>query len=151
MNQNLIDLAKRYSEVQAQSEELSAQLKTVNETWAQVENELLDALAEEGVSSIKLDGIGLVSMRVQNILSVNAANMDGYFAYLKEIGKDDLIKPYINPRTNSAFLKEHLDTLISLREEHGMDLMEAREDAVKFLNLKGASYFVKRGIALKKG
>lgn len=151
MNQNLVDLAKRYYELQTKHEALSAEIKALGETWTVCETELLDALADEGVSSIKLDGVGLVSMRTQNILSVNAANMDGYFEYLRSINKEDLIKPYINPRTNSAFLKEHLDSIIVQLENDGQDPIDAKEKALQFLNSKGASYFVKRGIALKKG
>ena len=151
MNNQLVELGKKFFELKSQYESTEKILDGINTQWQECETELLEMMAEEGVASINIDGLGLFSMRTRNMLSVNAANKERFYEYLKESGNASLLKLEVNPRTLTAFLSEHLDTLIEKRREDGLLEMNAREAALKFLNDKGANYFTKRDIAFKKG
>lgn len=151
MNNELVELGKKFFELKTKHEEQSAALKELGAEWEAVETELLETMAEEGVSSINIDGLGLFSMSTRNMLSVNAANKEKFWEYLKESGNGHLLKLDVNPRTLTAFLGEHLAALIEKRKAEGKMEFEAREEMLKFLNEKGASYFVKRGISFRKG
>lgn len=152
MAKTITELAKRYDELQTKHEEQSDILKAISTEWEALETELLEAMAEEGVNSVRLDGIGLISMSVSNYLSVNAANKPGFYEYLKAAGHGGLLKEEVNPKTLTAFLKGHLEELIKgFQENYDMDTVAARDAALIFINDKGASYFTKRGISLRKG
>lgn len=151
MDQKVIEFAKEFKRLKDEHDELSAKLKEVSTAWDAVEAALLDAMVEEGVNSIDLDGIGKLSMRTENFLSVNSANTAQFYEYLKLSGNGALLKESVNPRTLTSWLKGHLAELIEQAQNNGVDIVEARENALQFLNAKGASYFTKRGISLRKG
>lgn len=144
------ELAQRFVELKAASEELGDKLKEVNAAWTEVETQLLEAMVEEGVNSVKLAGLGHFIMSTKNYLSVNAANKPGFYAYLKESGNGALLKEEVNPRTLTAFLKGHLEEVAKrIADDYNLDNVEARNKALEFLNQKGASYFSERGITLR--
>lgn len=142
-------LASQFLELKKKSDFLSEELKKTNAEWEEVEKELLNAMVEEGTSSIRLEGMGLFSMRTRSFLSVNAANKPNFYEYLKESGNGDLLKLDVNPRTLTAFLKGHQETLESQYLNEGLDPVDARKKALEFLNQKGASYFSERGVSFK--
>ena len=107
-------------------------------------------MADEGVSSIRIEGIGLFSLSVTNYLSVTNDKKETFYPYLQEAGHGGLLKLDVNSRTLTAFLKQHLDELVKEREANGLDSVEAMESALKFLNERGASCFTKRGISLRR-
>lgn len=151
MNTKILEHAKRFKELKAKSAEQDAALKETNKEWDECELQLLEAMIEEGVNSINIDGLGLYSMRTENYLSVNAANKPVAYGYLKESGNGSLLKEEVNPRTLTAFLKGHLADLIKARVENtGVDEVIARQACLEFLNSKGVNYFTKRGVALKE-
>lgn len=147
----VIDLGKKYEKLQTKSEAQAKVLKDIDADWAACEAELLEALVEEGVNSIKLIGIGTVSMRTKNFLSVNAANKPLIFEYLRESGNDALLKLDVNPKTLTSFLSLHLAELVAAKVKAGADELDAQKEVLEFLNKKGASYFTERGISLKRG
>lgn len=145
----IVELAEKFAELKKKSEAQSDILKAINTEWSECEMELLEAMAEEGVKSLKTE-FGTFSLTVTNYLSVNAAATETFYPYLKESGNGALLKEAVNSRTLTAFLKEHLETLIKEREATGLDPIQARESSLQFLNQKGASYFTKREIRMKK-
>ncbi len=150
MDQNTIVLARKFKEQKVAYEAQKETLEKLGKEWEETENALIAAMIEEGVNSVRLDGLGLFSLRTTNFLSVNAANKPGFFDYLKEVGHDSILKLDVNPRTLTAFLNEHLKELQSkLCNEKGIDDISARNEALEILNKRGASYFTKRDIALK--
>ena len=151
MNQTSIALAKEFRDAKNISDDLTAQLKKVDADWGEIETKLLDAMVEEGVRSVDIEGVGKLSMRVTNYLSVNAANKPRMFEYLKATGNGALIKEDVNPKTLTSFLGKHLEELIAVEmNEDKLDLVQARTKALGLLQAEGASYFTKRGIALGK-
>jgi hypothetical protein len=150
MNAALTQLAKEFAELKSKYDEQKELLEKIGLQWTDCENRLLDAMVEEGVSSLKIDGIGTLSMRTSNYLSVNAANKPGFYEYLQEAGHGGLLKLDVNPKTLTAFLKSHLDELIDKATQEGKDMLEARNHALEFLKNKGAAYFSKKEISLRK-
>lgn len=149
MNAQITELARRFRELKLKSEEQAEVLKQINGEWSVIETELLEAMSEEGVSSVKMEGLGNFIMSVRNMLSVNAANQPSFYQYLKESGNGALLKESVNPATLTAFLKGHLEDVIKTYIDQGMDTVDARNSALQFLNEKGATYFTKRGITLR--
>lgn len=150
MNQTILELSRKFKLLKQQSEEQAEKLKAVNKEWADCEEQLLAAMVEEGVNSVDIAGVGKLSMRTENYLSVTAANTESFYLYLKESGNGALLKESVNPRTLQAWLKQHfIDVQAKFIETKGLDEISARDEALKFLNQKGANYFTKRGIALR--
>lgn len=150
MNQKILELTQKFKELKHKSESATEVLKEINLEWTDVENQLIEAMGEEGVKSIKIEGLGLFSLTAKSYLSVNAANKPKFYEYLQESGNEALLKLDVNPRTLTAFLKGHLDALINERLGTGQDEIDARNNALQFLNEKGASYFVDRLISFRE-
>jgi hypothetical protein len=149
MNQQLIELAKAYKRFKLAYAEQEAALDQLDEEWKDLTTKLQDLMIEEGVKSITIEGVGMLSMRTTSYPSVNAASKPVFFDYLKKTGNDSILKLDVNPRTLGAFLKEHSETLITERMKDGMDEVTAREAVQEELKKEGVAFFVKRDIALK--
>lgn len=143
-------LSKTLHSLRESHAEASDALKEIAAKRDDAESALIDAMVEEGVKSISVQGLGLFTFTTKNYLSVNAANKPQFYAYLQESGNGDLLRLDVNPKTLTAFLREHLDGLIAQKEQDGLDSVTAREVSLKFLNERGASYFSERGISVRK-
>lgn len=151
MSAKITDLAKKYSEIQDKSKAQAEVAKAINAEWTECEAELLEAMVEEGVKSLNIDGVGMIMMRTTTRLSVNIAEKPILFKYLEDIGSSGILKLDINPKTLASWLDSHLAELINKEVANGKDMVDAREAAIQFLHEKaGASYFSKREIALKR-
>jgi hypothetical protein len=150
MAQDITSLARQYAEAKKRHDDQKSALDAISLEWTEIENQLLEAMVEEGVKSVLIDGLGLFSMATTSYLSVNAANKPLFYPYLKDSGHGSLLKEEVNPRTLTAFLKEHLVEVTRRYEEQGMDGIDARNEALKFLSDKGASYFTKREVRMTK-
>lgn len=151
-NDRIVELGRKFKELKEEHEKQSDILKQVGVRWDEAERDLLEAMVEEGVKSIEIAGLGRFTMRVTNYLSVNAANKEGFYEYLKEAGHGGLLKLDVNPKTLTAFLSQHFEELQKkYGDEAGLDMVDAREKALEFLKSKGAAYFTKRDISLTKG
>ncbi len=150
MSKQIVDLARKYKAFSVEAAEVKAELDVVNKAWGECETELLEAMVEAGVNSVKLDGVGNFSMATKNFLSVTAAHKEEFFVYLKESGNAGLLKLDVNPATLKAFLSGHLEQLIRDRVNKGMNEVDARKEALELLNKRGASYHTERGIRMLK-
>lgn len=151
MNNNIVQLIREFQAVKEEYEKAEAVLKILTTKWDQAEADILEAMIEEGVSSVNVDGIGTASMRTENYLSVNAANTEQFYQYLKISGNGALLKESVNPRTLQAWLKQHLvDLSEGFETATNIDKVSARDKALEFLKEQGANYFTKRGISVRK-
>lgn len=149
MNTRIIELGKQFKELKRQHAEISNDLKVIATEWTEVENSLIEAMVEEGVKSVNLDGVGMFTVRTTNFLSVTADKKAGFFEYLQESGNGGLLKLDVHPATLKSFLSEHLQFLTQEKIAAGMDEMEAKNEALSTLESKGAGFFTKRDIAMK--
>jgi hypothetical protein len=149
MNKAILELSFKFKDLKQQSEAQAKVLKDINAEWDECEQALLGALVEEGVNSVKIEGVGNIVMRTENYLSVTNEHKPGFYDYLKASGNGELLKESVADGTLKAFLKQHLvDVQTQLMEQQGLDEITARNEAVKFLNSKGASSHTKRGVSL---
>lgn len=149
MTDQILSLARGFHVLKLEAARLSEALKDVNSQWATCEAELLQAMADEGLASMKIDGIGTLSTRTENYLSVTGEQKHGFYDYLKHSGNGGLLKEEVNPATLKAFLKQHVEELTRQGVEAGKEEFDARTEAVTFLQAHGASVFTKRGITLR--
>jgi hypothetical protein len=149
MNTKIIELGKQFKEFKKRDSELKAEMKILDEKWSACEEQLLEAMVEEGVKSVTIENVGMLSMRTTNFLSVTADNKPSFFEYLQESGNSGLLKLDVHAATLKSFLDGHLEKLVQEKKDAGIDEMEARSEALEFLKSKGAGYFTKRGVALK--
>lgn len=174
MNNEIVELARKFKECKVKAEDLKAQLETANSEWSAVESDLIEAMKDAGVGSVKIDGVGLIMMRRKAYLSVNAANKPSFFEYLQASGNGDLLKLDVHNATLTAFLKKHQEELSGQFQAEGLspeqaallagvegcedavkavgqplDEMAADEIAMKLLKSRGAAVFEKTDIALK--
>lgn len=148
----ITELVKNFKALKEKSEDASKQLKEINSEWDVCESELLDAMVNEGMSSVKVEGIGQASFSTKNYLSVTADNKPQFFQYLKESDNDGILKLDVNPRTLGAFLDSHLEQLIEDNTQTNTeecDPITARNTAIDFLKSKGVSAFMKRTLSFR--
>ncbi len=150
MSKQIVELAKKYKDFDARHKAASAALKLLNEEWGECEVELLEAMVEDGVNSVKLEGVGNFSMATKAFLSVTAANKPSFFIYLKKTGNGGLLKEDVNSATLSSFLKDHLEQLVRDKVNSGKDEVDARKEVLEYLNKQGASYHTERQIRMLK-
>ncbi len=151
-NSKILALAKQFHSYKNQVKEMAEALKTLNAEWTAIESELLEAMVEEGVGSVKIDGLGNFILSTKTYLSLPAANRPQGYEYLKANGLGDIIKEYADPRTLGATLDLHFGNLVSqLQTNSELDIVDARKQAVELLNSKGFNYFSERTISLRKG
>lgn len=150
MNKQIIELSQEFAKLKARHEEASKVVKDINAEWGEVETKLIEALIEEGVKSIVIDGIGRVILTSKAHLSVNIADKPKMFAYMKDTGAGSLIREDCPAQTLTKWLGERLEELQKEEMSGGLDEVEAREKALGQLKAEGASFFLKRQISLRK-
>lgn len=178
MNQEIVELAKKFQDCKERHAEAEKKVKAINEEWLEVEKDLLTAMADEGVKSFDLEGVGKITMRISKIASVNAANKPDFFVYLRDTGNGGLIKEDVNSKTLTSFLRGHIEELQEAIVKDGMpaehakmlldldinhyngveikpgakfDAMDASVIVTQLMQGLGASVYEKRDIQLGKG
>lgn len=150
MSNNLVKLAQEYHAARAKCDALKDQLSEANKAKDEAESVLLEAMTDNEVSSVRIEGLGLFSMTTTNYLSVNAANKPKFYAYLKASGNGGLLKEEVNPKTLTAFLKGHLVEMTKkIADADKLEDFDANKKALEYLKEKGAEYFSERGVSLR--
>lgn len=102
-------LCRQMKMVQARKEELEAQLKEANAEFDVLRLEVIPQRCEdEGIESMKIEGVGRLSLTGDLYVSVKAGQQVSFFGWLRRERLGDLIKPGVNASTLRAFTKERL-------------------------------------------
>lgn len=103
-------LAAQYLLLEKEHEVASGALKDVTQRKDQAEMQLLDALAQSGMKSFKLETGHLLSSCSKFRYSLPPKSMvedrEKAMRWLKRVGAKDLIAEDLNPQTMSKFLRE---------------------------------------------
>jgi hypothetical protein len=89
--------------------DLSAEKKVL-----QAEHDLLrltiipEKMDEDGMTSINIKGVGRLGVTLDAYVTVLVENRGQFYAWLEESGNGGLIKPYAQPATIKAFIKEQV-------------------------------------------
>lgn len=68
-----------------------------------------DKLEDMGLDSVKVKGVGTVSKRFDAYCTVKGGMAHELQIWLQERGDGDLIKPFVNPSSLKAYMKELFD------------------------------------------
>lgn len=147
----LQEMARKFADHKLRDDEIKKMKEENDAEWDVIEKEMMELMVQDGVPSIRIEGLGLFSLVTKNYLSVNAANKPQFFEYLQESGNGSLLKLDVHARTLEAFLKTHSEELISKFQAEGLDLFEAKEKAHGVLIARGAAHFKDQRIQMKKG
>ena len=103
------ELVLEYKLAKDDLERLEDESKKAKERFDQAQAKLVEELQTKGASkTAKYDGIGTISL-MKPLVGARSTNEDALFEYLKQIGRDDLIKPTVHHKTLSSFVKEALE------------------------------------------
>lgn len=103
------DLVREYVQAKEQVETLEKQFKQAKDRFEKAQTVLIDDLQMRQASkTARYDAYGSISIG-KPIVGARAVNEEQLFTYLKEIGRDDLLKLTCHHRTLSSFVKEMLE------------------------------------------
>lgn len=107
---SLNDLAKRMQKVRAQLDKKEEEAKELRKEWDNIRKvQIPDKMAEAGVESVRLKGIGTISLRADAYCSVRGGMLEELQQWLVEQGAGELIKETVNSSTLKAFIKERFE------------------------------------------
>jgi hypothetical protein len=67
-----------------------------------------DKMDEDGMTSINIKGVGRLGVTLDAYVTVLAENRGAFYEWLDDNGHGGLIKPYAQPSTVKAFIKEQV-------------------------------------------
>lgn len=76
-----------------------------------------EKFAEEGVTIMKVDGIGRVNLAADIYASIKAGMKEKAYLWLSDIGSADLIQAAVPPSTLKAFLKSRIKAAEDIPED----------------------------------
>lgn len=100
--ERLVELRDVKSKLQ---EELSKVQQEIDVLTAEVNEEMLI----KGINSINIDGVGTVYLSSRLYASCRQDNIHKLEQWLKQIGQEGLLRPYVSSQTLSAFIRERMD------------------------------------------
>ena len=92
----------QYDQLKKQSGQLWRELETLQRKW------MPDKMEELGIESVRLDGIGTISLRYDAHCTTPAKNKHLLMEWLEAHGHADLINETVNGSTLKAFMKEQM-------------------------------------------
>lgn len=103
------ELVLEYKLAKDEVERLEDESKKAKNRFEIAQAKLVEELQSKGASkTAKYDGVGTITL-MKPLVGARSENEDVLFDYLKQIGRDDLIKPTVHHKTLSSFVKEMLD------------------------------------------
>lgn len=88
---------------EAQEEDLKDTNKAIEEITKIILPEKMD---DEGISNIKIDGVGRITLRGEVYASILAANREAAYEWLRDTGRASLISNTVNASSLKAAVKE---------------------------------------------
>ena len=105
----IVDLATELADLKNQKDSLSDQEKAINIRIEKITRVLLpEAMDEDGISNISIDGVGRVTLRGEVYTSISAVNREAAYEWLRDTGRGSLISETVNASTLKAAVKEWL-------------------------------------------
>lgn len=106
------DLVIELAEARKTKEDAEKFLKEANLRVLKAEAALIEALNASGATSTaKYEGVGSFSKLQPRVYATYKKDDEAtVFAFLRNVGREDLIRPSIHPQSLSALVKEHLET-----------------------------------------
>lgn len=110
------ELVLEYASAKEEVEKLEDTLKLAKDRFEKAQRLLVEELQSKSASqTAKYDGIGRITI-LKPLIGARSIDEEKLFGYLRQIGRDDLMKMTVHHKTLSSFVKELLDA--------GMDIPE---------------------------
>lgn len=114
----LPDLAKELVKAKSVLESIKADEKKAQSYVDYIAKELLpDRMDQEGISSVKFEGIGRLQKSAQIQCSVRKDDKNSLHEFLREHGYGDMISETVHPSTLKAWAKELITDGIEVPEQ----------------------------------
>lgn len=111
----IIELAKELRHLKDVKEKMSSEEKIINSRIDQITKMLLPQVMEDdGVSTIKIDGIGKLSLRGEMYVSILAENRQDAYQWLRDNNRGSLISETVNASTLKAAAKEWIKSGVEI-------------------------------------
>jgi len=106
-----MDLVYKYRYAKELLEKSENQYAESKKAVEEIESEIIELLQAEGKErTAKYEGVGFISLMSPRVYaSCLKEKEDDLFSFLKQEGRDDMIRPTVNARTLSSFVKELMD------------------------------------------
>jgi len=106
------DLVLQFKCAKEKRDSLKEALKQVQEEFEKAEFAVIEFLeSNSAISTAKYEGIGYVQIQKPRLYaSCKEENMDRLFEFLKEQGREDLIKTTVLPQSLSSFTSECIES-----------------------------------------
>lgn len=108
---NELDLLVRVKESRLKLKAAEEVEKLAQDEVDKAEADLIGFMTDKGIkSTAKYDGIGFASLEKPELFArCNKPEQEKLFAYLKDIGREDLIRPSVHHKSLSGYVGELLD------------------------------------------
>jgi len=104
---NVMDLAKLQGSLKANIDILDSQVKPLKGVYDIIrKGKLPDAMAEEGIRGISVEGTGNVSLTSSVYANVKKENEEAFILWLKDHGHGELVKETIHHSTLRALMEQ---------------------------------------------
>ena len=112
------DLVLRFKSVKEKRDALKEELKQAQEEYEKTEFVLIEFLeSNSAISTAKYEGIGYVQIQKPRLYAnCKEENMQNLFEFLKDQGREDLIKTTVLPQSLSSFTSECIESGIDIPE-----------------------------------
>lgn len=105
------ELMIKFSDAKKRKDEAKIELENANAEYEQIEAALIEALqARNAESTAKYEGIGFVSLVKPRLYArFDKENEEQVFEFLKQEGREDLVKNTVNTQSLSGYIGERLE------------------------------------------
>lgn len=112
------DLVLRFKSAKEKRDALKEELKQAQEEYEKTEFVLIEFLESiSAISTAKYEGIGYVQIQKPRLYaSCREENIKALFDFLKEQGREDLIKTTVLPQSLSSFASECIESGLEIPE-----------------------------------
>ena len=109
-------LVQEYVTAKEEVEKLEDNLKSAKDRFDKAQTLLVEELQSKGASqTAKYDSYGRITI-LKPLVGARSTSEDALFDYLKQIGRDDLMRLTVHHKTLSSFVKEMLEEGKSIPE-----------------------------------
>lgn len=109
-------LVLEYNSAKEEVDLLENKIKIAKENFEKAQAKLIEELQSKGASqTAKYDGIGRITI-LKPLVGARSVDEERLFGYLRQIGRDDLMKMTVHHKTLSSFVKELLDAGMEIPE-----------------------------------
>ncbi len=110
MDSRLTELAKEMRGLTDEIEVTDAKSKALKARRDEIKNrELPEAMDNAEIDKFSVEGVGTIYLKQMVFSNVRKDDREKWYAWLREMGHEDLIIEYVWPNTQKAFVKEALE------------------------------------------